>query len=140
MNGWAPSGNLAGMSKTILIADDSPTQRRALQRALVSLGHKLILAEDGEEAERLAREHNPDLLVLDVVMPGKNGFALCRELRSEPEFASIPVIIVTSKDQDADRFWGEKQGADEYLVKPFEPEDLRVAVTRLLSRPPPEER
>jgi twitching motility two-component system response regulator PilH len=120
------------MPKTILIADDSPTERRIFQRTLGGLGHTLLTAEDGEEAERMVREHRPDLLVLDIVMPAKNGFALCRELKADPEYADLPIVMVTSKSQDADRYWGERQGADVYLVKPFDPEDLLDAVRRLL--------
>lgn len=121
------------MPKTILIADDSPTQRRVLQKALAGLGYEMLIAEDGDEAERLVRDRRPDLVVLDVVMPEKTGFALCRELKMDPELADIPIIIVTSKDQEADRYWGERQGADEYLTKPFEPQALIEAVERHLA-------
>lgn len=120
------------MAKTILIADDSPTERRVFQRALSSFGYRILLAEDGEEAERIAREERPDLLILDVVMPEKTGFALCRELKMDPDFAGVPIIIVTSRDQDADRYWGERQGADEYLTKPFGPRALAESVRRHL--------
>ncbi len=123
------------MPKKILIADDSPTEVRIFQRALASLGHTLLVAADGDEAERVVRAESPDLLVLDVVMPGKNGFALCRELKADPDHAEMPIIIVTSKDQDADQFWGRRQGADEYLVKPFEPPALVAACRRLLGEP-----
>ena len=123
------------MPKRILIADDSPTERRIFQRALSPLGHEILMAVDGSEAERMVRAERPDLLVLDVVMPGKNGFALCRELKSDPDHAAMPIVIVTSKDQDADQFWGRRQGADEYLVKPFEPPALVAACRRLLGEP-----
>ncbi|MDF1566149.1 MAG: response regulator [Deltaproteobacteria bacterium] len=120
------------MSKTILIADDSPTELRIFQKVLSTLGHRILTAVDGEEAERMVRLEPPDLLILDVIMPGKNGFALCRDLKRDPTYASIPIIIVTSKDQQADQIWGKRQGADEYLVKPFSPEDLAAAAARLL--------
>lgn len=120
------------MGKKILIVDDSPTELRIFQRALAPLGHTVVVAADGEEADRMIRSERPDLLVLDVVMPGKNGFALCRELKRDPDFADMPIIIVTSKSQDADQFWGKRQGADEYLVKPFEPSELLDAVVRHL--------
>ncbi len=120
------------MPKTIIIADDSPTELRIFQKALAPLGHTVLTAVDGEEAERMVRLAPPDLLILDVVMPGKNGFALCRDLKRDPGFATIPIIIVTSKDQQADQIWGRRQGADEYLVKPFSPEDLVAAAVRLL--------
>lgn len=122
------------MSKTILIADDSPTELRIFHKALAPLGHTILTAVDGEEAERMVRRSPPDLLVLDVVMPGKNGFALCRDLKRDPSTAAIPIIIVTSKDQEADQIWGLRQGADVYLVKPFSPQDLLEAAARLLGK------
>ena len=120
------------MERTILIADDSPTELRIFQQALAGLGHTIVTAVDGEEAERLVRRDAPDLLILEVVMPGKNGFELCRDLKRDPTFARIPIIIVTSKDEQADQIWGRRQGADEYLVKPFTPEALVEAARRLL--------
>ena len=119
---------MAARPKKILIADDSPTEQRLFQRALSTLGCEILTAEDGDEAERIIYEQRPDLLVLDIVMPGKNGFALCRELKADPELAHMPIVIVTSKGQDADRFWGARQGADAYLVKPFRLEELTDAV------------
>jgi len=112
----------------ILIADDSPTELKLLERALASSGHEILLAADGEEAETIIHRDRPDLLILDIVMPRKNGFQICRDLKADPELRDIKVIMVTSKDQDSDRFWGLKQGADEYVVKPFDPDLLRNLV------------
>ena len=118
----------------ILVADDSPTEARIFELALMEKGHEVIVAHDGEEGERRALEENPDLLVLDIMMPRKNGFQVCRDLKSRPETKHIPIIIVTSKGAEADIFWGRKQGADEYLVKPFKPQVLAETVDRLLAR------
>ena len=111
---------------TILIADDSATARVQLERILSPLGHKLLFASDGAEAQALI--DGVDLFILDVVMPKVNGFELCRALKSNPETAPKPVFLVTSMDREPDRYWGLKQGADEYIVKPVDPEQLRVKV------------
>jgi twitching motility two-component system response regulator PilH len=87
---------------------------------------------DGEAAEEKVRTEKIDLIVLDVLMPKKNGFQVCRDIKSNAQFKNIPVIIVTSKDQASDKFWGMKQGADEYLTKPFKPEDLVKAVKKYI--------
>jgi twitching motility two-component system response regulator PilH len=87
---------------------------------------------DGEAAEEKLRTEKIDLIVLDVLMPKKNGFQVCRDIKSNAQFKNIPVIMVTSKDQASDKFWGMKQGADEYLTKPFKPEDLVKAVKKYI--------
>jgi twitching motility two-component system response regulator PilH len=103
----------------ILIADDSPTAVALLTKILQPLGHELLVAKDGEEAAQ-AMAQRPDLVILDVVMPKQNGFELCRALKGDPATASIPIFFVTSMDREADRWWGLKQGADEYIMKPFD--------------------
>jgi twitching motility two-component system response regulator PilH len=105
---------------TILIADDSPTARALLCRILEPLGHTLLAACDGEETLRAIGESHPDLVILDVVMPKQNGFELCRAIRADPTTREIPIFFVTSMDREADRWWGLKQGADEYFAKPFD--------------------
>lgn len=112
------------MPKKILIADDSATAIAVLTRTLSPLGHELIVACDGEEAERLALEERPDLVILDVIMPKLHGFQLCRKLREHPATHRTPIIFVTAVDRESDRFWGLKQGANEYLTKPVDPEEL----------------
>jgi twitching motility two-component system response regulator PilH len=116
----------------ILIADDSPTAIALLKKILAPLGHELIVAKDGEEAATLMRER-PDLVILDVVMPKTNGFELCRALKNDPSTASIPIFFVTSMDREADRWWGLKQGADEYIMKPFDAGALVEKVRARLS-------
>lgn len=105
---------------TILIADDSPTAVTLLTRILSPLGHHIVTATDGDEAHRALAQARFDLIILDVVMPRYNGFELCRLLKSNPETATIPVFFVTSMDREADRWWGLKQGADEYIMKPVD--------------------
>ena len=117
---------------TILIVDDSPTERALLQAALRPKGFRLLSANDGDEAMATARREHPDLVLLDVILPRKNGFQVCRQLKAEDGTRDIKVVLVTSKTQPSDRFWGLKQGADEYLTKPFTSEQLLDAVERHL--------
>ncbi len=113
-----------------LVVEDSPTEMGIAVAALRQRGYQIVTAEDGEEAlEKMARER-PDLVVLDVVLPKKNGFQVCREIKTSADWKSIPVILLTSKTQESDRFWGMKQGADEYLTKPYQDSELLAAVAR----------
>ena len=116
----------------LLIADDSSTDMAFIQQALKGSNHDLIFARDGEEAEKKAHSEKPDLIILDVVMPKKNGFQVCRDLKKDPATQSIPIILTTSKSGDSDKFWGKKQGADDYVTKPFEPVDIIKAIKRHL--------
>ena len=119
------------MSK-ILVVDDSPTALKLVSKALATTGHHIITAGDGEEAVQKATTEHPDLMVLDVVMPHKNGYQVCRQLKTNATTKDIKIILLTSKDQQADRFWGMKQGADAYITKPFEEAELLATVTKLL--------
>jgi twitching motility two-component system response regulator PilH len=116
----------------ILIADDSNTDKKYIFDALKDTGFDLISASDGEEAEQKAKAGNFDLIILDVVMPKKNGFQVCRAIKQDANLRGIPVILLTSKTQDSDKFWGRKQGADEYITKPFEPAVLMSAVKKFV--------
>ena len=116
----------------ILVADDSLAELQIIQQALQSTGHTITTVTDGEAAEEKAKTDKFDLVILDVIMPKKNGFQVCREIKTNDRTKNIPVIIVTSKDQESDKFWGMKQGADEYLTKPFKPEDLLKAVKKYI--------
>ena len=102
----------------ILIVDDSPTEVFAIKRMLEGEGHETLVANNGEEGIELARSDKPDLILMDVVMPGMNGFQATRELSRDPNTAAIPIIMVSTKDQETDRIWGLRQGAREYLTKP----------------------
>jgi twitching motility two-component system response regulator PilH len=117
----------------ILIAEDSATAAAILSRALAPLGHTILVASDGEEAERQILQENPDLVILDIIMPKVNGFQLCRSIRSNPKLKDLPIIVVSSMDRESDRYWGMKQGADEYMVKPVDPDELMDKVRQYLS-------
>ena len=108
----------------VLIVDDSPTDVHVMQRALEQHGFKTAAAADGGEGLRLARELHPDLILMDIVMPGVNGFQATRQLANDPDTRSIPIIMVTSKSQESDRVWGLRQGAVDYIVKPVVMEQL----------------
>ena len=119
-------------SGTILVVDDSPTEQKLVAAALTARGYRVITANDGEEALEKAAKEQPQLVVLDVVMPKKNGFQVCRQLKAAPLTEKIKVLLLTSKSQESDKFWGMKQGADGYLTKPFAGDDLLASVTRLI--------
>lgn len=106
-------------ASTILVVDDSPTELRIITNALQSKGFDIVTATDGEEAIVKALAHRPKLIVLDVVMPKKNGFQVCRQLKTNAETKEFKVLLLTSKNEETDRFWGMKQGADAYMTKPF---------------------
>jgi DNA-binding response OmpR family regulator len=116
----------------ILIADDSATAAALLRKALAPLGHTILVAVDGEQAEITIKSEHPDLVILDIIMPKVNGFQLCRAIRSDPDLKDMPIIVVTSMDRESDRYWGMKQGADEYLVKPIDPTVLMDKVRHYL--------
>jgi twitching motility two-component system response regulator PilH len=121
------------MSKEkILVVDDSPTDLRLVSGPLHAKGYKVITAVDGEEALVKAASELPSLIVLDVVLPKKNGFQVCRQLKTSPATKDIKILLLTSKSQDSDRFWGLKQGADAYMTKPFGDEELLSNVAGLL--------
>ncbi len=113
----------------IVVIDDSPTEVYVLQSILERQGHKVSVANSGEEGIEVVRNERPDAVLMDVVMPGMNGFQATRTLSKDEATADIPVIIVTTKDQQTDRIWGMRQGAKEYLVKPVKEADL-VAVLK----------
>jgi twitching motility two-component system response regulator PilH len=108
----------------ILIVDDSPTELHVMKRALEKGGYQTAVAADGQEGVRLAREMHPDLIFMDVVMPGMNGYQATRALVNDPDTQAIPIVMVTSKDQETDRIWGLRQGAVDYMVKPVTPSAL----------------
>lgn len=117
---------------TILIIDDVQTDRELLGKVVSSAGHVPVYASDGDQALPKAKETKPALIFLDVVMPGTNGFQTCRKLKQDPETKSIPVILVTSKDAESDRFWGQKQGADQHVAKPFSKDTILDSLKRFV--------
>jgi twitching motility two-component system response regulator PilH len=116
----------------ILVADDSPTELQLMVEPLIAQGYQVITAANGNEALKTAQQERPALILLDVLMPGKNGFQVCRQLKADPTTRDIKVIMVSSKSQESDRFWGLKQGADEYLAKPFNDEELLNHISALI--------
>jgi len=116
----------------ILVVEDSPTYLRKIADFLQGLGYEVITAIDGEEALEKAVRENPSLIVLDVILPKKNGFQVCRQLKTSPATQNIKILMMTSKSQDSDRFWGIKQGADDYMTKPYEDEELLSNIETLL--------
>ncbi len=118
--------------KKILIVDDSPAQVKLIQGLLEREGYSPVGLSDPKLVEETIHTVRPTVILLDVVMPERNGFQVCRDLKSNTEFKEIPVIMVTSKDTASDRFWGEQQGADGYVTKPFTREDLLRAVRRFV--------
>ena len=112
----------------ILIVDDSPTQLNVISKILSKHGYEVITAEDGEIGVEKARSEKPDIILMDVVMPNLNGFQATRQITKNPETSHIPVIMLTSKDQETDRVWAERQGASDYLTKPPVEADLVVKI------------
>jgi len=119
--------------RQIMIIDDSPTDSHVLQKMLEKNGFNTLTAADADEGIKVARREKPDLILMDVVMPGVNGFQATRELTKNPETAEIPVIIVTRKDQRVDRVWGMRQGAREYLIKPVKEKALISVINETLA-------
>jgi len=117
----------------VLIIDDSPTETRAFMTILQGNGHEVLTASNGEEGVALARQEKPDVVLMDVVMPGLNGFQATRQLSRSAETSHIPVIIVSTKDQETDRVWGARQGARGYLVKPVKQDKLLSSIHDVLS-------
>ena len=117
------------MSK-ILIVDDLPTEVQLMRAAISSLGHSVVVATDGEQANEAAKRENPDLVLLDVVLPRMDGFQVCRKIKKDPQTSKIPVILVSSKTQESDKFWGLKQGASAYICKPFSATELADVVSK----------
>ena len=112
----------------ILVVDDSPTQRFFYTELLMKNGYNVVTAENGAEAVSKAKSEQPNVILMDVVMPGQNGFQVTRTISRDPGTAHIPIIICTTKDQETDRYWGMKQGAKDYVVKPVDPKELLTKI------------
>ena len=110
--------------KKVLLVDDSKTELHHLSDMLSKRGYVVRTAENGEEAMRRLAEDKPDLILMDVVMPGQNGFQLTRSITRDPRFADVPVIMCTSKGLETDKVWGMRQGARDYVVKPVDADEL----------------
>lgn len=120
----------------ILIVDDSPSQLMSIRRIVEKLGHDALTAEDGAAGVEAAKRELPDLILMDVVMPNLNGFQATRSITREPTTRHIPVILVTTKDQDTDRVWGMRQGAKAYITKPFSESELADVINQYVATGP----
>ena len=116
------------MSK-IVVVDDSYAELQLIEGCLKGANHTVVSYSSSEKLEDKVASEKPDLIVMDVVMPGRNGFQACRDLKSDDRCKNIP----TSKGNESDKFWGQQQGANGYIVKPFKPEDLLIAVKKAIS-------
>jgi DNA-binding response OmpR family regulator len=118
--------------KKILIVDDSPAEIKLMQAVLDAAGYWSVAINDPLKIEQTIDTERPNLILLDVVMPGRNGFQACRELKGNSDYKRIPVVLVTSKSSASDKFWAEQQGADGFVVKPFTREELLGTVQRFV--------
>jgi len=116
----------------VLIIDDSPTEVHVFKSMLLNNDIEVSVAKNGEEGIEKAIETKPDCILMDVVMPGKNGFQATRDLSRNPETSTIPVIIITTKDQETDKIWGMRQGAKDYIVKPADERDLIERINKVM--------
>lgn len=117
--------------KKVLVVDDSQAEIRLMQSMLQERGFYAVGISDPTKIEETIEEERPNVILLDVVMPQRNGFQVCRDLKSHEPYSKIPVILVTSKTAPSDRYWGEQQGANGYVAKPFTPDELVSAIKRL---------
>jgi DNA-binding response OmpR family regulator len=124
---------------TILVIDDDELVSRTLQRALKLYGYLVMVSNSGTEGLQLARRHQPDLFILDIMMPGADGYQVCRQIRGDPLLQDLPVLFLTAKAKDEDKIEGFRAGADDYLSKPFNMEELQLRVRAILRRVVPKE-
>jgi len=117
----------------VLVVDDSPTETHVLKSMLEQHGYDVNVAEDGETGMELARSKKPDVILMDIVMPGTNGFQATRKLSKDPETSSIPIVMISTKTQDTDRIWAKRQGALDYLTKPVTEQELLERITAAVS-------
>lgn len=116
--------------KKVLVVDDSAAELKLIESVLEQGGFRTTLLSDPSRVEETIESERPNIILLDVVMPGRNGFQVCRELKNHEVYGAIPVILVSSKNSASDKYWGEQQGANGYVCKPFTPDELIRAVKR----------
>ncbi|MGW8318082.1 MAG: response regulator transcription factor [Candidatus Promineifilaceae bacterium] len=120
--------------QTILVIDDDELVSRTLQRALKMYDYHVMVANSGSEGLHLARRHRPDLLVLDVIMPGTDGYQVCRQVRGDPLLREVPILFLTARTKDEDKIEGFRAGGDDYLSKPFNMQELQLRIKAILRR------
>jgi len=120
------------MAKKILVVDDEPVIVKMLSTRLTANGYDVIQAHSGEEALKVMESNVPDLVVMDVTMPPPNGYQVCRTIKDDERFKLIPVLLLTAKTSESDKFWGMEAGADVYMTKPYNSEDLLKKIQGLL--------
>ena len=120
--------------QTILVIDDDELVSRTLQRALKLYDYQVMVANSGTEGLHMARRHRPDLLVLDVIMPGTDGYQVCRQVRGDPMLKNVPILFLTAKSKDEDKIEGFRAGGDDYLAKPFNMQELQLRIKAILRR------
>ncbi len=118
--------------KTILIVEDYPNVVEVLRIRLQNAGYRVLVAFDGQEGLKLAREHKPDLIILDIMLPKMNGYKLCRLLKFDAKYRDIPIFMLTSRTKATDRQLGKQTGADEYITKPYDPRELLHLIQKYL--------
>jgi len=118
--------------RNVLVVEDTVTDREVLVQCLRRSGLDVVSVNSGEAALASVQNRPPDLIVLDIVLPGMSGFEICRDLKNTPATAQIPVVLCSSKGTDMDKFWGMRQGANAYLAKPIDQEELVITIQRLL--------
>jgi twitching motility two-component system response regulator PilH len=119
---------------TVLVVEDSVTQREMIEDLLKGSGLAVTTASDGVDALEQIQNNCPDIVVMDIVMPRMNGYELCRRIKTDPKTERVPVVMCSSKGEEFDRYWGMKQGADAYIAKPFQPQELVGTVKQLLRK------
>lgn len=119
---------------TVLVVEDSMTEMQLITGYLKSAGLNVVTAQSGEEAQVKLSAETPDLIVLDVILPGQSGFELCRELKADPRTSQIPVVICSTKDTEVDKMWGNLLGANAYIPKPVDPNAFMMTVRQLIAK------
>lgn len=119
--------------KKIVVVDDSQAELQLIESYLKAAHYSVVTIPGTDKLEEKIAVEKPDLVVMDVVMPGRNGFQACRDLKNDERFKKIPIVLCTSKGQESDKFWGQQQGANGHVVKPFKSEELLQVVKLALS-------
>jgi len=124
-----------GRATTILLADADHTLQKSAALLLENEGYRVVSVRDGEEALQKVRESRPDVVLLDILLPRKNGYQVCRAIKEDPILRTLPVVFVSAKSQPSDRFWAKRVGGDGFVAKPYDPADLLREIKVQLRKP-----